>query len=106
MDSDHLQNMPPASRAEKLRCCNLQKWKGVVFLIVSGGVPHTIPRIQLAMNCQQFQEDPILLSVVYLVQLDASSGAFWHFTEALDGFWSLFSPQMANNLVPSARELG
>jgi hypothetical protein len=84
----------------------LQKVEEVASAIVSCGVSHTIPRIQLAMNCQTFLDDPILLSVHSLVQSDLSFDAHWPFMDVLDGLERQFSPQVTNDLMSLARELG
>jgi hypothetical protein len=98
--------MFPKSRADKSQRSNLQKGKKVISMIVLRDVPHTIPRIQLAMNCQRFMNDPILLSSSYVVQSDASPDVFAHFMEGLDSSEAQFSPQIADDLISLAREFG
>jgi hypothetical protein len=78
----------------------------VVSVIVFRYVPHSIQRSQLAINCQKCLDDPILLSVPYVVQSDALPDAFSHFIEILNGSEPQFSPQSANNLMVLAREFG
>jgi hypothetical protein len=60
MNGDYLQIMPPERRADKSRCSNLHKDKGVGAVIVFRGVPHSIPHIQQVINCQIFLDDPVL----------------------------------------------
>jgi hypothetical protein len=73
-------------------------------VIVFQDVPHSIQRNQLAINSQKFLDDPILLSVPYVVQSDASPDAFSHFMEILNGSEPRFSPQIADDRMLSARE--
>jgi hypothetical protein len=84
----------------------LYKGKEVVSVIVFRDVPHSIQRSQLAINYQKFLDDPILLSVPYVVQSDASPDAFSHFMEILNGSEPQFSPQITDDLMLLAREFG
>jgi hypothetical protein len=84
----------------------LYKSKEVASVIVFRDVPHSIQRIQLAINCQKFLDDPILLSVPYVIRSDASPDAFSHFMEILNGSEPQFSPQIADDLLLLAREFG
>jgi hypothetical protein len=106
MNNDHLQIMLPKSRADTSRCSNLYKGKEVVSVIVFRDVPHSIQRRQLAINCQKFLGDPILLSVPYVVQSDASPDAVSHFMEIFNGSDPQFSPQITDDLMLLAREFG
>jgi hypothetical protein len=56
------------------------------------------------MNCQKFLDDPILLSVPYVVQSNAWLYAFAYFMETLNGSEPQFSPQITNKLILLARE--
>jgi hypothetical protein len=106
MNSNHLHIMRPKSRANKSRCSNLYKGKEVVFVIVFRDVPHSIQHTHLAIDSQKFIDDPILLSGPYVVQSDAPPDAFSHFIEILNGSEPQFSPQIADDLMLLARELG
>jgi hypothetical protein len=64
---------------------DLQKGKEVISVIVFWGVAQSIPRTQLAINCQKFLDDPISMSLPYVVQSDASPDAFSHLMEILNG---------------------
>jgi hypothetical protein len=88
----------------KSRCSDLQKGKEAISVIVFRGVPHSIPPTQLAINCQKFLDDPILLSLPYVIQSDASPDAFSHFMEILNGSETQFSPQIADDLMLLARK--
>jgi hypothetical protein len=77
----------------------------VASVIVFQGVPHSIPRTQLAINCQKFLDDPILLSLPYVIQSDTSLDAFSHFMEILNGSEPQFSPQIVDDLMLLARDL-
>jgi hypothetical protein len=84
----------------------LYKGKEVVSVIVFRDVPHSIQRSQLAINCQKFLDDPILLSVPYVILSDASSDVFLHFMEILNGSEPQFYPQIVDDLMLLAREFG
>jgi hypothetical protein len=47
--------------------------------------PYSVRRIELLQHCQKFLDDPTLLSSPYMVQSNASPGAFTHFIEILNG---------------------
>jgi hypothetical protein len=55
------------------------------------------------MNCQQFLDDPVLVSSPYVVQLDASPDNFAHFMEVLE---AQSSQKIAHYLMSLAREFG
>jgi hypothetical protein len=76
MNGDHLLKMPSKSRADKSQGLNLQKGKGAVSMIVSRGVPRSVPRLQLARHCPTFSDDPCLMPLPYAIQSNVSPDAF------------------------------
>jgi hypothetical protein len=84
----------------------LQKGEEGVSVIVLGGVPPSILHTQLAINFQKFLEDPMSLSLPYVVQLDASPDAFSHFMEILNGSEPQVAPQIADDLLLWSRAFG
>jgi hypothetical protein len=68
MNNDHLHNVPLTKKADKSQCSNLQDGKAVISAIISCGVPHSIPRTQLAINRQKLLNHPIFLSELHVVQ--------------------------------------
>jgi hypothetical protein len=106
MNGDHLDAMHLTSKIDKLRCLNLQKGKEVGSVIVFHGAPHSSPRTQLPINCHKFHDDPILLSLPYVVQSDALPDAFSHSMQILDFSEPQFSLQITDDLMLLAREFG
>jgi hypothetical protein len=106
MKSDHLQKILPNSQADKSWCSNLQKGKEVVSVLVLRDVLHSVPRIQLALHCQRFLDDPMLLWSPNVILSDVSIDAFAHFMEILNGFEPQFSRETINDLMLLARKFG
>jgi hypothetical protein len=69
-------------------------------------VPHSVPRIQLALHCQRFLDDPVLLWSPYVIRSNASIDAFVHFMKIFNGFEPQFSPEIVNDLMLLVREFG
>jgi hypothetical protein len=94
------------SRTDKSRCSNLLRGKEVVSVILFHDEPYSVRRIEPLQHCQEFLDDPTLLSSPDMVQSNVSPGAFTHLMEILDGAEPHFSQETVDGLILLAQEFG
>jgi hypothetical protein len=84
----------------------LAEGKEMISVILFHDAPDSVRRIELLQHCQKFLDDPTLLSSSYMVQSNASPGAFTHFMEILHGSEPHFSQETVDHLILLAQEFG
>jgi hypothetical protein len=82
------------------------KGKEVGDVILFHDAPYSVRRIELLQHCQEFLDDPILLSSPHMVQSNVSPGPFTNFTEILNGSEPRFSQETVDDLILLVHEFG
>jgi hypothetical protein len=98
--------MPPKSTADKSQCSKVLRGKEVVSVILFHHAQYSVRRIELLQHCEEFLDDPTLLSSPYMVQSNVSPGAFTHSMEILDGSEPHLSRETVDDLILLAQEFG
>jgi hypothetical protein len=75
-------------------------------VILFHDAPYSVRRTELLQHCQKFPDDPTLLSSSYMVQSNASPGAFTYFMEILNGAEPHFSHETVDDLILVAQDFG